>query len=115
MKALENIISRIINIRYHYSGDTAIKSDLDILNNVLGGGFRKGQLYVVAGKESIGKTSFIVSLVADIVSSNASNAGVIAMNISEESWMARLFSSVSEVHLENILSGRVMYDDLEII
>lgn len=115
MKALENIINRIINIRYHYPDDTAIKSDLDILNNVLGGGFRKGQLYVVAGKESIGKTSFIVSIVADIVSSNTSNVGVIAMNISEESWMARLFSSVSEVHLESILSGRVLHDDLEII
>ncbi len=115
MQALENIINRIINIRYHYPDDTAIKSDLDIVNNVLGGGFRKGQLYVVAGKESIGKTSFIVSLVADIINCNTSNVGVIAMNISEESWIARLFSSVSEVWLESILSGHVMYDDLEII
>jgi replicative DNA helicase len=115
MQALENIIKRIINNRSHYPNDTAIKSDLDILNNVLEGGFRKGQLYVVAGKESIGKTSFIVSLVADIVSSNTSSVGVIAMNISEEIWMARLFSSVSEVWLESILSGRVLHDDLEII
>jgi replicative DNA helicase len=115
MQALENIIKRIINNRSHYPNDTAIKSDLDILNNVLEGGFRKGQLYVVAGKESIGKTSFIVSLVADIVSSNTSSVGVIAMNISEEIWMARLISSVSEVWLESILSGRVLHDDLEII
>ncbi len=113
MQALENIVNRIINNWSHPQDDTAIKSDLDSLNDVLEGGFRKGQLYVVAGNESIGKTSFIVSLVSDIISSNARNVGVIAMNISAESWVARLFSNVSEVLLECILRGHLLHDDLE--
>ena len=113
MQAFENIVNRIINNWSHHQDDTAIKSDLDSLNIVLEGDFRKGQLYVVAGKESMGKTSFIVSLVSDIISSNARNVGVIAMNISEESWVARLFSNVSEVLLECILRGRLLQDDLE--
>ena len=113
MQALANIVGRIYKNREREVDPTAIKCDLENLNHVLSGGFSKGNLYIIAGKESVGKTSFMVSLLADIIHNDntSDRAGVIALNVSEERWMARLLSNLSEVSLNVIWTGRVLYEE----
>jgi replicative DNA helicase len=115
MQALENIIERINRNGERDLNSTAIKCDLDILNNVLTGGFCKGNLYVIAGKELVGKTAFMVSLIADMIHAerDSSRVGVIAINVSEERWMARLLSNISEVDINKILRGHLPLEEME--
>src|ERR1017187_2204671 len=101
MQALSNIIERIERIKNAQKDPTAIKCDIDILNRLLNGGFSKGNLYVISGKESIGKTSFMVSLISDIIHDRTDSlrVGIIAINTTEERFIARILSNISGVLL----------------
>ncbi len=113
MQALSNVIERIEKIANGNEDSTAIKCDLNLLNRLLGGGFSKGNLYVIAGKESSGKTSFIVSLISDITHNRADDlrVGVIALNTWENRFIARILSNVMGVLLESILRGKLQEED----
>ena len=63
MQALTNIVDRIEKIGNGVEDPEAIRCDINSLNTILNGGFSKGNLYIVAGKESAGKTSFIISVI----------------------------------------------------
>ncbi len=113
MQSLLNIIDRIERIKKNDEDPTAIKCDIEILNKILNGGFSKGNLYVVAGKESVGKTSFIVSLISDIIHNRTDSlrVGVITINTSEELFIAKVLSNLTGVMLESILRGKLIEHD----
>jgi|ERR1035437_227812 replicative DNA helicase len=117
MHALINIINRIQKIRNPTQNlySNAIKSEIEILNRILNGGFINGNLYVLAGRESVGKTSFVVSLISDIISNKifSHKAGLILLNISEVQWIERLLANISGVWLEKIKRGRLESHDFE--
>jgi replicative DNA helicase len=114
MQALLNIINRFQGIRGGNENSTAIKSGHEILDRILGGGFSKG-LYVIAGKESIGKTAFIISLISNIIYKrmDSLSVGIISLDLSEQLWIERLLSCLSEVWLEKIARGRLEEHELK--
>ncbi len=114
MQALTNIINRIEKIRHGVEDPEAIKCDINSLNTILNGGFSNGNLYIVAGKESAGKASFIISVISGIILRRRTDpfqVGIILLNNSEERWITRILSNISGVLLESILRGKLSQED----
>lgn len=111
---IQNIIDRIQRITRDEENDSAIRSGINILDRILGGGFSKG-LYVLAGREAVGKTAFVVSLISGIIDrrTDTPKVGIISLDLSEQLWMERVLSNISEVWLEKISRGRVDEHELQ--
>ena len=112
MQALNNIVDRINKIKSGIEDPTALRCDMPNLNKILNGGFCKGNLYVVAGKESTGKASFIISVICDIIHRRRADplrVGLITLNSSEERWVTRILSNLSGIVLETILRGWLLH------
>ncbi|CAN5374380.1 hypothetical protein BH20BAC1_BH20BAC1_12830 [soil metagenome] len=109
MEALLNIVSRIQQNQGSRIDPTSIPSGFPNFNDVMRGGFQRARLYIICQKDSAAESSLLVSLAADVLhfSEDEERVGMIALNISEEQWMSRLLSNISEVPLEQILRGRL--------
>lgn len=114
MQALTNVIGRLQTIQ-NEQYTPAIKSGFDILDRLLRGGFQKGNLYFIAGEESIGKTAFTVSVINNIIHSNTFRAGIISLDISEERMIERILSNLSGVRLEAISRGKLQEHEKQIL
>ena len=108
MNVLGNIINRIQKIKNKEETTHAIKSGIVTLDTILSGGFTPG-LYIVTGKELIGKTAFLITLISNIIHNRNESikAGVISLDLSEHLWMERMLSNLSEIWLEKIARGRL--------
>ena len=76
-------------------------SDLDNLT----GGFRPGQLIVVAARPSMGKSSFALNIAAHAAVNLNKRVAVFTMEMSNDEILMRMFSSASEVSMDTMLKG----------
>lgn len=113
MQALLNVITRLqkIDNQEQHSG---IKSGFNLLDELLNG-FRKGNLYIIAGQQLIGKTAFLISLLNNIIHTSDGKAGIISVDISEERMVERILSNLSEVRLEVINRGKLQEHEKRIL
>ncbi|MFO7659690.1 MAG: replicative DNA helicase [Candidatus Cloacimonadaceae bacterium] len=76
-------------------------SDLDNLT----GGFRPGQLIVLAARPSMGKSSFALNIAAHAAVNLNKRVAIFTMEMSNDEILMRLFSSASEVSMDTMLKG----------
>jgi replicative DNA helicase len=69
------------------------------------GGFRPGQLIVLAARPAMGKTSFALNIMANAAVQSDLKVGIFTMEMEAEELLIRMLSSASEVNMENILKG----------
>ncbi|MFO7896215.1 MAG: replicative DNA helicase [Candidatus Cloacimonadales bacterium] len=69
------------------------------------GGFRPGQLIVLAARPAMGKTSFALNIVANAAVQSDLKVGIFTMEMEADELLMRMLSSASEVNMENILKG----------
>ncbi|MCL2063112.1 MAG: replicative DNA helicase [Candidatus Cloacimonetes bacterium] len=69
------------------------------------GGFRKGQLIVVAARPAMGKTSFALNIAFSAATSYEKKIGIFTLEMSNEELILRLLSSASEIPMENLTKG----------
>ena len=79
----------------------------------LTGGLRPGDLVIVAGRPSMGKTTFAVNMAEHAALKEDIKAPVIifSMEMPAEQLMTRMLSSIGRVPLNNIRSGQISDDD----
>jgi len=76
-------------------------ADLDKLT----GGFRPGQLIVVAARPAMGKSSFALNIAAHAAVDLNKKVAIFTMEMSNDEILMRMFSSASEVPMDTMLKG----------
>lgn len=91
-----------VDERFHGSGETAIPTGLASLDKALNGGLRRGNLVIVAGRPSMGKTA----LTTDIGLNMATTYGVLllSMEMSDQEIVARAAASRGSIRLSSLLN-----------
>ena len=77
------------------------------------GGLRPGDLVIVAGRPSMGKSTLAVNMAeyAAINPKQKSSVAIFSLEMPSEQILTRLLSSLGTVHLGNLRSGRLQDDD----
>jgi replicative DNA helicase len=82
-------------------------TDLDKLT----GGFRPGQLIVLAARPAMGKSSFALNIAAHAAVDLNKKVAIFTMEMSQEEILMRMFSSASEVPMDTMLKGYGLNED----
>ena len=77
------------------------------------GGLRGGDLVVVAGRPSMGKTTFAVNMAeyAALKAGVKASVAIFSMEMPSEQLLTRMLSSIGRVHLGHIRSGQISDED----
>ena len=111
LEKLVDRLSRRINGEKATAGYSWGFPDLDAIT----GGFRDGELTIIAGRPSMGKTSMLMNIAVDLAVKQHIPVGIFSLEMSKETLMARLVSQVAGVDSKIILDGTLDEDDLAII
>lgn len=103
LKTIEDLSTSQLGVHGIASGFT----DLDHLI----GGFRPGQLIVLAARPSMGKSALAVNIAGYTAEYQATKTGIFTMEMSAEEVLLRMISSSSGVHLSDMLKGYGMNQD----
>lgn len=76
-------------------------TDIDKLT----GGFRPGQLIVIAARPAMGKSSLALNIAAHAAMDLNKKVGIFTMEMSKDEILMRMFSSASEVPMDTMLKG----------
>jgi replicative DNA helicase len=71
--------------------------ELDIRTN----GFKEGQVTVIASRTSIGKSTFIVNLVHNIIKTHEFPVLMVNLQTDNERWLLKLISAATEIKTKN--------------
>jgi replicative DNA helicase len=77
----------------------------------LTGGFRPGQLVVIAARPAMGKSAFALNIAAHAAVNLDKKVAIFTMEMSNEEILMRLFSSASEVPMDTMLKGFGLNED----
>lgn len=102
------IASLLLNLKSHNKKNNLLASmsgfsSLDRLIN----GFTNGDLIVVAGRPSMGKTSFSLNIAFNILSKGPYGVKIFSLEMSKEQIVYKLLSIVSSISISSIRSGKV--------
>ncbi len=82
-------------------------SDLDRMT----GGFRPGQLIIIAARPAMGKSAFALNIATHAAVNLGKKVAVFTMEMAADELVMRLFSSASEVNMDSMLKGYGMNED----
>ncbi|MEZ7780483.1 replicative DNA helicase [Cupriavidus gilardii] len=91
-----------VDQRYHGTAETAVPTGIASLDKALNGGLRRGNLIIVAGRPSMGKTA----LTTDIGLNMASTYGVLllSMEMADQEIVARAAANRGNIRLSSLLN-----------
>jgi replicative DNA helicase len=91
---------RISGLQTHYS-------DFDDKTQ----GLQKGDLVIVAGRPSMGKTTFAMNIAENIALKTKKNVAVFSLEMPADQLMMRMLSSVGRINAQKLRSGRLDTQD----
>lgn len=110
---------------FNHSLDQAIeKQKSDTISGVITGlqqldkltnGWQKGDLIIVAGRPSMGKTALALGLMYSVIKILQKPVLIFSLEMSERALISRLQSMETEIPLEKILHGKVGEHDVHLI
>lgn len=83
--------------------------DLDAMTQ----GFQRSDLIIVAGRPSMGKTSFVLNIARNIAAFHKLPVAVFSLEMSKEQLVYRLLSSESKIESGRLRSGRISQNEWE--
>jgi replicative DNA helicase len=83
--------------------------DLDAMTS----GFQRSDLIIVAGRPSMGKTSFALNMATNIARVNQLPVAIFSLEMSKEQLVQRLLSSESGIESNRLRSGRIAQNEFE--
>ncbi|XWK87022.1 MAG: replicative DNA helicase [Phormidium sp.] len=81
--------------------------DLDAMT----GGFQRSDLIIIAGRPSMGKTSFSVSIAQNIAGKHRLPIAIFSLEMSKEQLVQRMLSSEAEIESNRLRSGRISQNE----
>ena len=76
------------------------------IDNIIDG-FKNNDLIIVAGRPSMGKTSFGLSVIINIINSTNIKIGIFSLETSKEQILYKLISIASKISLKRLISGDI--------
>jgi replicative DNA helicase len=71
------------------------------------GGFKNSDLIIIAGRPSMGKTSFILSIIRNMITSTKIRVGIFSLETSKQQILYKLLSITSHISLQKLISGNI--------
>ena len=99
----------IINSPKRVSGIESGFTGLDELT----GGFRAGELIILAGRPSVGKTAFATNMAVNIALRQKKNVLFVSIEMPGEQICARILASLSRVSLNSLLHSSISQESLK--
>ncbi len=110
---LSNTVLDNINIRHNMTGDiTGLDTGFYSLNH-LTNGFQPGALIILAARPAMGKSAMALNLAYNVAKNNkngTAGVAIFSLEMTSEQLVERMLSSVSEVPLGNIVTGKFDID-----
>jgi replicative DNA helicase len=103
-----NIIQRITNQTAGITGLATHFTDLDEMTS----GLQKGDLIIVAGRPSMGKTSFVMNVAENAGVKDSNVVAVFSLEMSRESLLMRMLCSHAKVDSHHLRNGFLSRDEL---
>lgn len=108
---LNKTINRINKLYSTKSSMTGLLTGFNKLDNMTSG-FQKSDLIIIAGRPSMGKTSFAMNIVEYIIKNNKDDPVIIfSMEMPAEQLILRLLSSLGRIDQTNIRKGNIGEED----
>lgn len=84
--------------------------DLDAL---MGGGFQRSDLIIIAGRPAMGKTSFALNIASNIAKEHDLAVAIFSLEMSREQLAMRLLSSEGKLESSRLRTGRITEQEME--
>lgn len=107
MKGTFETIENLYAKKSHLTGVSTGFKDLDELTS----GMQSSDLIIIAGRPSMGKTSFALNIAENAAIENNSPVAVFSLEMSKEQLAQRMLASRAKVDLQNIRRGFLRNDD----
>jgi replicative DNA helicase len=89
---------------------TGIPSGFDMMDRMTAG-FQRGDLIIVAGRPSMGKTSLVMNMAGHVAIEKSMPVAVFSLEMSSDSLTTRLFSSEARVDGQRLRTGKLLDAD----
>ncbi len=107
---LPDVVNRIDEL-YHSDGKmTGISTGFKQLDEMTSG-LQPGDLIIIAGRPSMGKTTLAVNIAENAALGSNKSAAIFSMEMSAESLTLRMISSLGRINQSHLRSGRLHEDD----
>jgi replicative DNA helicase len=107
---LPDVVNRIDEL-YHSDGSmTGISTGFKKLDEMTSG-LQPGDLIIIAGRPSMGKTTLAVNIAENAALGSNKSAAIFSMEMSAESLTLRMISSLGRINQSNLRSGRLEEQD----
>jgi len=107
---LPDVVNRIDEL-YHSDGKmTGVSTGFKQLDEYTSG-LQAGDLIIVAGRPSMGKTTLAVNIAENAALGSGKSAAIFSMEMSAESLTLRMISSLGRINQSNLRSGRLQEED----
>ena len=107
---LPDVVNKIDEM-YHSEGKmTGISTGFKVLDEMTSG-LNAGDLIIVAGRPSMGKTTLAVNIAENAALGSGKSAAIFSMEMSAESLTLRMISSLGRINQGHLRSGRLSEDD----
>jgi len=103
---LEEAFERIDKLSKHQGGFRGIPTGFRDLDNILAG-LQKSDLVILASRPSMGKSSLALNIATNIATNSKMPVGIFSLEMSKDQITDRLISSLSNVDLWKLRTGRL--------
>ncbi len=107
---LPAVVDRIDKLYQSQEPVTGLATGFDDLDRMTSG-LQRGDLVIVAGRPSMGKTTFAMNMVEHVCMHGKLPVAVFSMEMPADSLAMRMLASLGRVHLQRIRSGRLEDED----
>lgn len=90
-----------------------ISSDFYDLDALMGGGFQRSDLVIIAGRPAMGKTSFALNIASNIAKEHDLAVAIFSLEMSREQLAMRLLSAEGKLESSRLRAGRVTEQEME--
>lgn len=92
--------------RRHGGEHRGISTGLPALDSMLSGGMQDGNLIIVAGRPSMGKSAFSNTIAINVARSGHATA-IMSMEMTETEQIDRVVATIGKVHLQDVLDAKL--------
>jgi replicative DNA helicase len=111
MQTLLNDAVSTIDQRYNSDGSiTGLATNLSEIDEITSG-LQNGDLIIVAGRPSMGKTTLAMNVVENVAIKSKANVAVFSMEMPAEQLVLRMISSVGRIDAERVRTGKLEPED----
>jgi len=107
---LKNTVDQIDQLYQNEGAITGIATGFDTFDEMTSG-LQAGELVIVAGRPSMGKTTFAMNLAENAAIGNGKTVAVFSMEMPGESLSMRMISSLGRIDQHNLRTGQIKDDD----